>query len=410
MLLDNTVFTLSFDIDGNHLVANNNTNTTIWRLDKEWRRYNWEMVNAISPDRKMMLSALNCPPKELCQVTVRILDVITKKDIFHTVIVNGPVDNITFSRNGEFFAISDSNDVVHVWKISTRKEVSRIKSPIYITNMVFSPDGNLLATGSYDNMIRVWDAQSGNLILSLPNSGNIFDFSPDGKLLGIGGFDNNINIWNIPDNYWSITMLNDVKIARLIFSPDGKFLATNGDNDKSVRIWNVSTGQEMVRLFQDGTITTLTFDSSGKLLATGGNDKIVRVWDISNGEEIARLLHDGSITTLAFSSDGKLLATGSQDKTARVWDVLSGQELGRMLHDYQVSLVAFNPSEKMIISSSNTTRIWLWSINDLISEACKRTPRNFTYSEWIYYFPDEKYRATCPNLPVEAEPTVTPTQ
>jgi WD40 repeat protein len=83
-----------------------------------------------------------------------------------------------------------------------------------------------------------------------------------------------------------------------------------------------------------------------------------------------------------------------------------------MTHDDGVNSVAFSPDGKYVVSGSldNTARVWAWQAADLITNACKTMLRNLTRAEWLQYIGDAlPYQAVCPNLPIEPEPTATPT-
>lgn len=408
LMLERKVSMFKFNADGSRLITSDGSLTTIWRLDSEWQPYNWESIQAVSPDRKLLVSASDCPPKETCKVSIRIWEASTKTDMYTFSLPLGPATAIAFSPNGESLAVSDSSGVVHMFDTTSWQETILDAGPSYIDGMAFSPDGKYLATGDGSkSLIRMWDLSSTKVFWTISDCRSVFSFSPDGTLLALVGWDNNIYIWDVGNNQPVRAILSEGGTTKLIFSPDGKFLL--GNSSRLVRVWNIPDGQEIMHFVNDGIIWVFDIDPRGILLAAGGEDQAVRVWEVSSGKEKSRFLHDDTVTALAFNTDGTLLATGSSDKSARVWDIPSGQEVGRMMHDGEITLVSFDPDEDFIISSGNTSHIWPWSIANLINETCQRLPRNFTWAEWAYYFPDETYKTTCPNLPAEPEPTPTPT-
>ena len=105
------------------------------------------------------------------------------------------------------------------------------------------------------------------------------------------------------------------------FSPDGRLLATAGD-DETARIWDPATGEQLRTLTgHTSPVTGVAFSPDGRLLATASNDKTARIWDPATGEQLRTLTgHTGPVNGVAFSPDGRLLATASNDKTARIWD------------------------------------------------------------------------------------------
>ncbi|KAJ6016215.1 NACHT and WD40 domain protein [Penicillium herquei] len=161
--------------------------------------------------------------------------------------------------------------------------------------VTFSPNGRLLASGSRDFMIRIWDYGIGALQHTL-----------DGNL---------------------------GPVSALVFSPDGQLLVAG--SDKSVQIWDPITGalQHTLSGHLDD-IRSVAFSHDGKLLASGSRDKTVRLWDPVTGalQQILRG-HSGCVQSLVISSDGQLLASASNDETIKLWNLSTGT-LQRTLKGY----------------------------------------------------------------------------
>jgi WD40 repeat protein len=230
-------------------------------------------------------------------------------------------------------------------------------------SVAFSPDGKTLASGSYDDTIRLWDVATGRTIRILTGHTGVYTvaFSPDGKTLASGGADDSVRLWDVATGRTIRILTSHIGEADSVaFSPDGKILAS-GNLDHTVRLWDVATGRTIrILTGHTGAVSSVAFSPDGKTLATGTED--ARLWDVATGRLIRVLTgHTSLIDSVAFSPDGETLATGSTDRTVRLWDVATGLPEGTLTgHTDYVDSVAFSPDGKTLASSSydGTVRLW----------------------------------------------------
>ncbi len=184
-----------------------------------------------------------------------------------------------------------------------------------VSSLAFSLNGRLLASGSSDGTICLWDSATGRRIYRFPaHPARRNNFERDGG------------------------------VYSLVFSLDGKTLFSSGA-EKTVRVWDVGTGRESNRIEgHDGPVHGVALSPQGHMLATASQDKTVRLWDVNTGEELYRLLgHENLATSVAFSPDGRLLASGGitvnhsvpncpivEADAVFVWDAATGKELRKL--------------------------------------------------------------------------------
>ena len=133
-----------------------------------------------------------------------------------------------------------------------------------IYSVTFSPDGQIIASASRDNTIRLWNASTGDTIRTLRghrNGVNSVAFSPDGQIIASGSWDDTIRLWNAStgDTIRTLRGHRD-NVYSVVFSPDGQIIAS-GSRDDTIRLWNASTGDTIRSIPQtDGIVPTPTCD------------------------------------------------------------------------------------------------------------------------------------------------------
>ncbi|KAL4895756.1 hypothetical protein BDV59DRAFT_191665 [Aspergillus ambiguus] len=185
-----------------------------------------------------------------------------------------------------------------------------------VRSVAFSPDSLLLASGSGDRTVRLWDPVTGALQQTLEGHDDRVSsvvFSSDGRLLASGSEDKTVRLWDPATGMLLQTLKgHNGWVSSVAFLPDGYLLAS-GSEDETVRLWDPATGQ-IQQILE-------AFSPDGQLLASGSYDKTVRLWDPATGTSQQTLkAHATWVYSVAFSPDGHLLASGSEDKTVHLWD------------------------------------------------------------------------------------------
>ncbi len=208
-----------------------------------------------------------------------------------------------------------------------------------VFSVAFSPDGNKIASGNWDKSIMLWEVRFGKALHFIKgrtkrfwglveekgdghtDSVNSVAFSPDSSILASGSFDNVIKLWEVSRGKLLRTLKGHGDfVLSVTFSPDGNMLASSS-YDKSIKRWEVDSGKvlQTMRGHQDA-VTSVAFRPDGQILASGSFDRTVKLWEVSSGKLLSSLEgHKDYVNTVVFSPDGSFLASASGDDTVKVW-------------------------------------------------------------------------------------------
>ena len=213
---------------------------------------------------------------------------------------------------------------------SWRGKVVGHTSQVY--SLAFKPNSYLLASGSGDDTIRIWDVRDINNLRHVRTLRGHTDrvycvaWSPNGRTLASGSRDGTVRLWN-PENGINFAVLrgHTAHVYCLAWSPDGRILAS-GSRDDTIRLWNPDThGILRVLRGHKGDVRSLAFHPNGETLASGSLDKTIRLWNLNTGAHKATLTGNlGTLNCLAFSPNGQILAgKGPSYPDISLWRLLT---------------------------------------------------------------------------------------
>ncbi|MEH2390136.1 MAG: caspase family protein [Nostoc sp.] len=279
-------------------------------------------------------------------------------------------------------------------------EIVRVPIPLEghkksVTSVAFSPDGKMIASGSLDNKVRLWNIQGNSIsnpFCGHKNSVWSVAFSPDGKMIASGSYDETVRLWNLQGKPIGQPFIGHKNaVWSVAFSLDGQMIVS-ASSDRTVRLWNLH-GEPIGQPLQghEDNVCAVAFSPDGKMIVSGSNDKTVRLWNL-HGEPIGQPFqgHEDNVCAVAFSPDGKMIVSGSNDKTLRLWNLenilsweIQGHPTGQPFwgHEDTVYSVAFSPDGQQIVSSSNDNTIRLWNLQGQLNSEALSGQNNSIFKE-----------------------------
>ncbi len=286
-----------------------------------------------------------------------------------------PVWATAISANGQVLASGSQDRTIKVWNAATGQLQRTLTGhEDTVRSLAMSADGRTLASGSGDTKIKLWDLQTGRLKSTFSGHSSpvwAVDLAPDGKTLISASVDGSINIWNLRTGAAkTIKSAHSSRIFSIALSPDQQTFAT-GSNDKTIKLWNLSTGK-LIRTINKHTdaVRTVAYSPDGTQLASGSWDKTIYIWNSNTGKLLQTLTgHSDRIVTVVFSNDGQQLASSGIEPTIKLWDIKSGklrQELSG--HSDWVLALTTDSSSNNLISSSRDNTIKIWQRSNLFGK------------------------------------------
>jgi len=240
-----------------------------------------------------------------------------------SVLAAGPTLATSFSHRGRILATAGKPSI-RLWNPAEDRQVGLLEGHTdWVTCLSFAPGDNLLASGSDDQTVRVWDLSNGAEMKDLLTRVDVTSiaFSPDGITLAMGARDGSILLKGTEDRSSRVLRGHDRAVTSVAFSPDGGILVS-GSEDGAVALWKMGSEQAVSVLNATSPVRSVAFSPGGMQLVSGSDDGVVRLWAVPPGR-LQRSLpgHRGAVTGLALSvgRPALLMASGSRDKSLHLW-------------------------------------------------------------------------------------------
>lgn len=308
------------------------------------------------------------------------------------------VTSVVFSPDDSLIASGSEDQTIKLWDTKTGTELLSLRGHIFNVNSVaFSPDGKILASGSgiLKGEIKLWSTETGRELQFLQGHDGTVEslaFRPDGRVLASCSRDHTIIFWDVQSGQMLNTLRgHEDSVMSLAFSPDGRVLVS-GSWDKTVRMWDGESGKEIRTLAkQSGEVWAVAFNPNGQTFASAGAG--IQFWETATGKPLNSLpSHALAVGAIAYAPNGKLLASGAWDNKIRLWDLDTGKELDPIHDEAGINSLAFSHDGKMLVSGTvgNAVKIW----DPVTRQSLKVLNGHSSYVDAVTFTSDNKSLAT----------------
>ncbi|KAF3053387.1 proteinral transcription repressor [Didymella keratinophila] len=314
----------------------------------------------------------------------RVLDV----DLIHNLPHQSVVCCVRFSLDGRYVA-TGCNRSAQIFDVETGNPVAHLQDgslpedgDLYIRSVCFSPNGQYLATGAEDKVIRVWDIQTRTIKHQFTgHEQDIYslDFARNGRIIASGSGDRSVRLWDLESNSQIANFSIEDGVTTVAISPDNLYVAA-GSLDKSVRVWDIQSGSIVVRLEgQEGhkdSVYSVAFAPSGGRLVSGSLDKTIKMWELTtptrfvpgnapSGKCVRTFEgHKDFVLSVALTPHGDWVLSGSKDRGVQFWDPHTGvAQLMLQGHKNSVISVAPSPTGGVFATGSGDMRARIWKFD-----------------------------------------------
>ena len=271
---------------------------------------------------------------------VELINPVTRAVVRKLAGFNGQVNALAFSPDGaSVYAAGGEAGIagdVHRWRVADGAHVKAYEGHTDACYaLAVSPDGKQIATGGYDQRIKLWDVESGAELKTLRgHNAAVFgvSFRPDGKVLASASADRTVKLWSLPEGGRLDTFSQPTKEQFTVaFAPDGKQVLAGGA-DNRIRVWQVSANAKegtnplvQTRFAHEGAVLRLAISADGKTLVSSASDKTVKVWNAADvSEKLVLEKQTDWPQALAFANKTQF-AAGRLDGTLGVYDAATGK-------------------------------------------------------------------------------------
>ncbi len=285
------------------------------------------------------------------------------------------ISQVAWSPNGQQIASASYDGSVQIWNAFMIKQIDiykqkrlKIFGQPRINAVAWSPKGREVAVASDNKIVEIWDVANGKTRFThhgYADSVRSVAWAPDGrKIASVGG--NKMHVWNAgPGKTFTTQSTPRDIIQDIAWSPNSKYLAI-ASSLQVVRIFEISAQMEFLlkTTYSDhkGVIQATAWAPDGIRIASAAEDKTIQIWNALTGNHLLTYTaHETTIRAITWSPDGKSIASAGHDGTIQIWDTLTGNHIFTFQkHSGSLYTVAWSPDGEYLASGGADNIVHIW--------------------------------------------------
>eukprot|EP01134_Creolimax_fragrantissima_P000147 CFRG0147T1 len=238
----------------------------------------------------------------------------------------------------------------------------------------FSPDGNIIASGSYDKSVFLWNStgECENYMVLAGHTGAVMEvhFASRGEELLSASTDKFLALWNVETGERIKKLRGHTSIVNSCCPSRIGSLACSGSDDGTIKLWDFREKKAVATLSNKYQVTSVCFSADSQRIYSGSLENSVKCWDLRKNEvEHTMTGHTDTITGVSLSPDGNFLLSNSMDNTVRSWDIRpykAGNRLDKVFsgaqHNFEKNLLkcSWSPDGNMVTAGSADRLVCVW--------------------------------------------------